>query len=74
MIFKQKTGLSIIEYVLKERITLAKSLLMEGSFPLTKIAEQVGFFDYNYFSRTFKKLTGYTPLAYKKNASKFLNK
>lgn len=74
MIFKQKTGLSIIEYVLKQRILIAKSLLMEGSLTLTKISEIVGFSDYNYFSRTFKKQTGYTPLAYKKNASKFLNK
>ena len=73
-VFKQKTGVSIIEYVLKERIALAKTLLMEGSFPLTKISELVGFFDYNYFSRVFKKKTGYTPLAYKKSASKFLNK
>ena len=74
MVFKQKTGLSIIEYTLKERITLAKTLLMEGSLPLTKISEKVGFSDYNYFSRMFKKKTGYTPLTYKKNASKFLNK
>ena len=66
--------MSIIEYVLKERIAMAKSLLMEGSLPLTKISEMVGFSDYNYFSRTFKKQTGYTPLAYKKNASKFSNK
>ena len=72
MIFKQKTGLSIIEYLLKERMALAKTLLTEGSYPLTKISEMVGFSDYNYFSRMFKKKTGYTPLAYKKNATKFL--
>ena len=30
-----------------------------------KIAEVSGFTDYNYFSRTFKKKTGYTPTQYK---------
>ncbi|MBO5286401.1 MAG: helix-turn-helix transcriptional regulator [Clostridia bacterium] len=64
-IFKKETGKSIINYLLDERITKAKSLLIEGSLPLTKIAELSGFTDYNYFSRTFKKKTGYTPTQYK---------
>jgi AraC-like DNA-binding protein len=68
-VFKKETGKSIIDYILDERIAMSKTLLREGSFPLAKIAEIVGFSDYNYFSRTFKKRTGYTPTQYKKSIS-----
>lgn len=62
-LFKQETGKSIIDYVLDERINEAKKLLLEG-VPLKQIAENVGFSDYNYFARVFKKRTGYTPTRY----------
>lgn len=68
-VFTKETGQSIVDYILNERISMAKTLLREGSLPLVKIAEYVGFPDYNYFSRTFKKRTGYTPLQYKKSIS-----
>ena len=64
-VFKRETGQSIIQYLLKRRIEEAKRLLMEGSLSLKAIAKTVGFEDYNYFSRTFKKLTGFTPREYK---------
>lgn len=70
-IFKKDTGKSIIEYLIDERLSVAKKMLKDGSIPLTEIAESVGFLDYNYFARTFKKRTGYTPTQYKKQ---YLNK
>jgi YesN/AraC family two-component response regulator len=65
-VFKNDTGRSIIDYHLEERITKAKRLLIEGSTSLTEIAESVGFFDYNYFSRIFKQRVGFTPSQYRK--------
>lgn len=65
-IFRRETGVSIIEYLLKERIRRAKRLLTEGALSLTQTANEVGFDDYNYFSRTFKKRTGVSPLAYRR--------
>lgn len=62
-LFKKETGKSIIDYILDERINEAKKLLLEG-LPLKQIAESVGFSDYNYFARVFKKRTGYTPTRY----------
>lgn len=65
-VFSQDMGRSIIDYVLELRVTEAQRLMLESSAALTEIAELVGFADYNYFSRVFKKRTGYTPTAYRK--------
>ena len=65
-VFKRDMGCSIIDYTLDLRISRAKNMLAEGSRTLTQIAERVGFEDYNYFSRVFKKRTGYSPSSYKK--------
>ena len=67
-VFKKETGMSITDYILEERISLAKRLLWENHYPLKKVAEMVGFSDYNYFARTFKKRTGYTPTEYIKKS------
>ncbi len=65
-VFKKDMGVSIIDYLLGKRIAEAKKLLIEGTFSLSEIAQQSGFEDSNYFSRVFKKRTGYTPTEYKK--------
>ena len=65
-LFKKETGRSIIDYVIEKRIDEAKRLLLGEEIPLAVIAEQLGFRDYNYFSRAFKKRCGYTPSAYRR--------
>ena len=65
MVFNKWSGLSITAYVIKKRIEKAKSLLTERTLTLTEVADAVGFNDYNFFSRTFKKETGVTPLTYR---------
>lgn len=65
-LFKKETGHSIIDYIIEKRIDEAKRLLLEGSLSLSGISELLGFHDYNYFSRVFKKRTGYTPSAYRR--------
>ena len=65
-LFKKETGHSIIDYVIEKRIDEAKRLLLGEELPLAVIAEQLGFRDYNYFSRAFKKRCGYTPSAYRR--------
>ena len=64
-VFKRETGVSIINYAILKKMETAKSLLSEG-VSLKDAAEAVGFTDYNYFSRLFKKRTGYTPNAFRK--------
>ena len=63
-IFKKETGESIVSYAINEKIQEAKRLLLED-VPLNEIAENLGFENYNYFSRIFKKRVSYSPLQYK---------
>ena len=65
-VFKRDMGKSIIDYVLARRISEAKKHLLEDTLSLPAVALELGFADYNYFARVFKKRTGYTPTAYRK--------
>ena len=65
-VFKKDMGVSIIDYLLTQRTEAAKRLLLAGTYSLSEIAHMAGFEDSNYFSRVFKKRTGYTPTQYKK--------
>jgi len=61
-LFKQHLGMSFLQYVNEYRIQYA--MLWCKEYPLTQIAEEVGFRDYSYFARVFKKYTGMTPQEY----------
>ncbi len=62
--FKSYTGKSLHSYILDCRIAKAVQLMEEGERELSIIADAVGFSDYNYFSRYFKKTIGITPKRY----------
>jgi two-component system, response regulator YesN len=64
-VFKKETGLSIKDYLLQERIRLAKDLLAKTSLSIGQIALEVGFSYFSHFSKMFKKLTGLNPNEYR---------
>ncbi len=64
--FKKDTGSTVIEYFTRLKIEQAKQYLREGKLNVTQIAEALAFDTPNYFTKTFRKITGYTPLQYKK--------
>lgn len=66
VIFKNEKGVSIIDFLNNYSINKAKELLIEGAMPLNDISEMIGFSSYNYFSRLFKKKTGYSPKEYRR--------
>ena len=68
-VFRKEVGKPIIDYLIDVRITEAKNLLVGADISLGAVSEAVGFNDYNYFSRVFKKRTGYTPSEYKRIAA-----
>ncbi len=60
-IFKNTTGKTFMEVLIKTRMEKAKELLSNTDMKNYEIAEKVGFSDPHYFSISFKKITGKTP-------------
>ena len=53
--------------LITERLILeAKRMISNPNFQLAQIAEKLGFEDYSYFSKLFKKSTSQTPMEFKK--------
>ena len=65
--FKRLTGSTPQALQTKHRVFIAKSLLIQTSRSITKIAEEVGFYDLAHFTRVFKTHTGVSPKDYRKN-------
>lgn len=55
----------IAQLIREKRLQHSKKLLKETNHPITEISERVGFSDYNYFLRAFKKRFGISPKKYK---------
>lgn len=66
-LLKEELQLSFSEYVASKRIQKAKELLADERLSIEEIAEQVGYSDYFYFTKVFKKNTGISPSKYRKN-------
>ncbi len=64
--FKEKTGMTAVDYINHRRIDAAKSLLANQSNSLAHVAEKTGFSNENYLVRVFKKMTGMTVSDYRK--------
>lgn len=60
-VFKATFGTGPIDWLRRERISQAKRRLGDSTDPIQQIAEQVGYRDRFFFSKDFKKLTGFTP-------------
>lgn len=65
-LFKQKTGLNLLDYVTKAKMEHAKQLLGTGKYKNYEISERLGYSSPDYFCRLFKNYTGQTPLEFKK--------
>jgi YesN/AraC family two-component response regulator len=62
--------MSVFDYLQKLRIEEACRLLEERSDKITDIAGQVGYGDYRFFNKTFRKVTGMTAGEYRKKAKR----
>ena len=63
--FRESTGVPPIRYLNNVRLEQAKYLLQFSSLPVSQVMEQCGFSDAAYFSRSFKKMLGYSPQAFR---------
>lgn len=65
-LFKNKTGMSVKDYIINYKITLAKNLLVTTSLPINTIINRVGYNNYLSFLNVFKAKTGMTPNSFRK--------
>ncbi len=66
-IFKEETGQTFVDYLMKLRMEKAFKLLGDTDLMVYEIAEQVGINDPHYFSICFKKYTGLSANDYRKS-------
>ena len=65
-LFKKATGSGVVEYLQHIRIERACELLTNTTLSITEISTQVGYTDYRFFNKSFKKITGVTDHEYRK--------
>ena len=63
--FKKETGVTVTDYIRAQKIEYASILLTTTSRQVQEVAEAVGFYDVQYFSKLFKKEKGSTPSTYR---------
>lgn len=67
-IFKEYFMSTPAEYIKNRRLNIACDMLIKSDLAVSTICKKVGFFDYNYFSKIFKKQFGISPTKYRKGA------
>ncbi len=66
-LFKKETGKTLTDFITEQRIQRANKLLASSTLPIQTIAQNCGFSDVNYFSKTFKKKMQKSPSEYRNN-------
>lgn len=64
--FKKATGTTVMKYIQKTRIVMAKSMLLNENLSVSEISARCGFSSVSYFSRIFKEETGVSPFYFKR--------
>ncbi len=64
-VFQSATGTSPLAWQIDQRISRACALLRHTDKRVTEIAFEMGFNDSNYFTRQFRKVTGFSPRDYR---------
>ena len=65
-LFKREKGCTLTDYVNRQKLLLAKSMILGGEMSLADVSLALGYENYNYFSRSFKAHFGISPLQIKK--------
>ena len=66
-VFTRYVGISPMRYLLQQRITEAKNLLINTDYSVSQIALSTGFSSQSYFAQVFRRQTGMSPAAYRKS-------
>ena len=64
-LFRKRFGMGPMRYVQQRRIKLAQRLLADPYLTVRQVGQLCGYEDPNYFSRTFRKVSGVSPREYR---------
>jgi len=64
-VFKQKTKITVKDYIIMVKMERAKKLILDGDLKSYEIAGRLGYRDFEYFGKLFKKNTGLSPTEYR---------
>ena len=64
--FRDTVGFAPYEWLVRERVAMAKDLLQAGSQTLARVAESVGFRSQETFRRHFRRVAGTSPASYRR--------
>jgi AraC family transcriptional regulator len=64
--FRRTFGQSPHAFVIRRRVELAAQYMLQTEAPLSHIAQQCGFTDQPHLSKTFRRVTGHTPAAWRR--------
>lgn len=65
-LFKKETGMTASAFINEQKLLYAGDLILEGEDTLTSISKLLGYENYGYFSRIFKKRFGVSPAEFRK--------
>ena len=65
-LFSSVEGITIEQYIIRQKIERAKELLFYDELTISEIADRLGYSSIAHLSAQFKKITGLTPSAFKK--------
>lgn len=64
--FKKEMGINFSDFLISCRMEAAKELLKTTDLSIAEVADQAGYTDPRYFSKTFRKVVGLKPSSYRK--------
>jgi len=69
-LFKAEMGMNFSEYIIHYRMKKAQQFMDDGVERISDISRMVGYEDPKFFTKTFKRITGMTPMEYQKQKRK----
>ncbi|MFC4812526.1 response regulator [Paenibacillus sp. GCM10023250] len=70
-LFKKETGQSLMDFIISSKINQAKILLTETNQKISDIGDALGYENFSYFGKVFKKTVGLSPQEYRKRYQGF---
>lgn len=66
-LFRKEMGITLSEYITREKLKLAYSYLVGTDISVSDIATKLGYNNFSYFSQVFKKIYNQSPLQVRRN-------